>query len=136
MMRFATRILIGTSEKDMLRCARIILRHHLQGRGGVIVSSVAGRDDLVRRAVTGKFDLIVLFGQTLLPGRDRVNLPLENSVRAIQEVKANVTTPILALSSMPETTLRLLAAGADAFLAMPFTIQDFTAMVDRRDKQK
>lgn len=130
------RVLIGTSEKDILRCARVIVRHHLRARGGVIVSSVAGRDDLVRRAATEKFDLIILFGQTLLPGRDRVNLPLENSVRAIQEVKANGTTPILALSSMPETKPRLLAAGADAFLAMPFTIQDFTAMVDRCDKQK
>lgn len=130
------RILIGTSEKDILRCARIILRHHLQGRGGVIVSSVAGRDDLVRRAVTGKFDLIILFGQTLLPGRDRVNLPLENSVRAIQEVKANVTTPILALSSMPETKPRLLAAGADAFLAMPFAVKNFIGAVHRGLKRE
>lgn len=136
MKRLATRILIGTSEKDILRCARIIVRNHLQERDGVVVSSAAGRDDFVRRAVTDKFDLIILFGQTLLPGRDRVDLPLENSVRAIQEVKTNVTTPILALSSMPETKRRLLAAGADAFLAMPFAVKNFICAVHRGLKRE
>lgn len=125
------RILICTSEKDILRSTRMILRHHFRDRGGVVVSSVTGRDDLVRRAVTEKFNLIILFGQTLLPGSDRVDLPLGNSVRAIQEVKAKVSTPMLALSTMPETQRRLVTAGADAFLEMPYSRKDFTIAIDR-----
>jgi DNA-binding response OmpR family regulator len=101
-----------------------------------VVSSATGRDDLVRRAASENFGLIILFGQTLLPGSDRADLPLENSVHAIQEVKAKVTTPILALSTIPETSRRLVSAGADVFLAMPYTLKDFTAAVDRCLKRK
>lgn len=132
MKTLKVRILIGTSEKDILRSARILLRHHLQTRGGSVISSAAGLDDLVRRAATGKFDLIVMFGQTLLPGSGRADLPLENSIRAIRQIKAKVSTPILALSTIPESSRRLLSSGADAFLAMPYTLEDFTAAVDGR----
>lgn len=136
MKTLKVRILIGTSEKDILRSARMMIRYHLRERGGTVVSSAAGRDDLVRRAATGKFDLIVMFGQTLLPGSDRADLPLENSVRAIQEVKAKVSTPILALSTIPESSRRLVTAGADVFLAMPYALKDFAAAVERCLKRK
>jgi DNA-binding NarL/FixJ family response regulator len=130
------RILIGTSEKDILRSARAMIRYHFRERGGTVVGSATGRDNLVRRAATGKLDLIVMFGQTLLPGSDRADLPLENSVRAIQEVKAKVSTPILALSTIPESSRRLVTAGADVFLAMPYKLKDFTDAVDRCLKRR
>lgn len=136
MKTLKVRILIGTSEKDILRSARAMIRYHSRERGGTVVSSAAGLDDLVRRAASGKFDLIVLFGQTLLPGSGRADLPLENSIRAIQEVKAKVSTPILALSTIPESSRRLVSSGADAFLAMPYTLKDFTDAVDRCLKHK
>lgn len=130
------RILIGTSENDILRSARILLRYHLQTRGGTMISSVAGRDDLVRRIATDKFDLIVLFGQTLLPSRDRVLPPLKNTVQAIFDITSKVSTPIVALSTIPESRSEVLAAGADVFVAMPYTLKDFTAAVDRCLKHK
>lgn len=76
-----SRILVGASEKDILRSARILLRHHLQTRGGAVISSATGRNDLVRRMDSDKFDLIVLFGQTPLPSQDRVLPPLKNTVQ-------------------------------------------------------
>jgi DNA-binding NarL/FixJ family response regulator len=129
-------MLIGTSEKDILRSVRMMIRYHFRERGGTVVSSAAGRDDLVRRAATGKFDLIVMFGQTLLPGRGRADLPLENSIRAIQEIKAKVSTPILALSTIPESSRRLVSSGADVFLGMPYALKDFAAAVERCLKRK
>lgn len=130
------RILVGTSEPAILRSARILLRHHLQTRVGAVISSAAGRDELVRRIAADKFDLIVLFGQTLLPSREHVLPPLKNFVQAIFDITSKVSTPIIALSSMPEMRGELLAAGADVFLAMPYTLTDFTAAVDRCLKRK
>lgn len=123
--------MIGTSEKGLLQCAEILLRHHLQARDGPVISSVAGRDDLVRRIATDKFDLIILFGATLLPSRDHVLPPLKNTVQTIFDITSRVSTPIITLSAMPESRSQWLVAGADAFLEMLPSVEEFAVTASR-----
>jgi hypothetical protein len=121
--------LIGTGEREIFLSTCALLRHQFAKRGGVSLSFAAGRDEFVHQAICESVGLLVLFGQTLLPGAGRFCLPLKNAVSTIQEVKKNVRTPILALSTIPADSKNLFSAGADRFLEMPYRLDDFSAAV-------
>ncbi|MCU0772417.1 MAG: hypothetical protein MUE94_11720 [Verrucomicrobia bacterium] len=125
------RILISTCEDDIFRSAEVIAGHHLESRGGVEIAQAKHRDECEQLATSGNFDLIVLLGQTTLYSRGFVGSPLDNSIAIIKAIKAKVATPVLALSTMPEEEGALLNAGAHGFLAMPYTLDEFTGALNR-----
>jgi DNA-binding response OmpR family regulator len=103
---------------------------YLQFSGGTKITRATDYEECVRLANSASYDLVIFFGQTTSPGGTYRDYPLTNSIRAIREIKAKVTTPIIALSTMPETEQQLLSAGADVFLAMPYLLKDFPDAVD------
>lgn len=125
------RILISTSHDDISRSIEIVAGHHLEARGGTKITWATRYEECVRLASSGDFDLVVFFGQTTSAGGTYTEGLLENSVRAIQKIKAKVSTPIIALSTMHETQQQLLSAGADVFVAMPYELKDFKDSLDR-----
>lgn len=125
------RILVGTNHDDIYAGVEMIVRNHLEARGGVEAVRVTRCDECVLQASSGNFALVVFFGQTLLPGGRYTGGYMECAPRAIRAIKANATTPILCLSSLPEVGGSWLAAGADAFLETPYTVEEFTSAVDR-----
>jgi DNA-binding response OmpR family regulator len=115
----------------LFRNIEVALRQHLRKQGGVGVSKAADSDHFVRRATTEKCVLLIVAGQTLLPGTSDTGLPLENAMRVIRAVKAKSSAPVIALSTITKTEQELLSAGADVFLAIPFKMKQFTDAVDR-----
>jgi hypothetical protein len=105
------RILISTSHDDIFRSVEMIVGCHLEVRGGTKITRATEYEECVRLASGGNYDLVVFFGQTTSAGGTYTEGPLENSIRVIQEIKTKVSTPILALSTMPETGQQLLSAG-------------------------
>ncbi len=125
------RVLISTGESDIFRSAEALTQHHFDSRGGVEIFQANHSDNCVRQAATGEFGIIILFGQTLLSRRGPVGSQLDNAIATIQAIKSKSATPLLAFSTMPGEREELLSAGAHGFLAMPYTLGEFTGAMDR-----
>ncbi len=125
------RILVSTSHDDSFRSVAMVVGSHLETRGGAKFTRATEYEECVRLASSGNYDLVVFFGQTTSAGGSYTEGPLANSIRAIRAIKASVSTPIMALSTIPETEQQLLSAGVDVFVAMPFEFKDFRTAVDQ-----
>ncbi len=131
MSTLKTRILISTCEDDIFRSAEVLTHHYFDSRRSVEICQAKHSDNCVRLTSSSDFDLIVLYGQTTLPSRGFPGSPLDNSIAILKAIKAKVATPVLALSTVPEEEGALLNAGAHGFLAMPYTLDEFTGALNR-----
>jgi two-component system, OmpR family, response regulator len=109
--------------EDDERLTRLIVRA-LQGAGLGVSCAGSGTDGLAL-ALAGDFDLVVL--DLMLPG-----LPGDEVLRRL--VRDRGDQPVLVLSAMADIDVRVgcLDAGADDFLAKPFTIAELLARVRLR----
>lgn len=87
---------------------------------GYVADVVHDGDDGLERAVNQPYDAIVL--DLMLPGRDGLSL-----LRALREKKIN--TPVMILTARGEVNERVegLDAGADDYMAKPFSMDELVA---------
>jgi len=98
----------------------------LVGNPRYTVQAATDRHDGLARIGTFRPHLVLL--DLRMPGLDGADL-----CRAVKADPATRATRILAMSALPEDEARerMLAAGADAFLAKPFTLPQLEAEVAR-----
>lgn len=120
------RILIVDDEEDV----RDLLRHTLKAEGFAVDSAEDGeRGSYLAR--TNEYDIIVLDNR----------LPKKSGIEVVREVRLNnVETPILILSVLSDARYKsdLLNAGADDYLAKPYSFEELVARIRallRRPKQ-
>lgn len=111
------KVLIIEDDKNIVE----LLRIHLLDLGCDVVSSANGQDGF-SLAREGRFDLVIL--DLMLPGMDGMEI-----CRRMRQTDRQ--TPILMLTARSEEIDKVmgLEAGADDYLAKPFSVREFIARV-------
>jgi len=109
------RVLLIEDDADMLD----FLRAHLPKQGFVVDAATTGTEG-IRLANTNEYDLVLL----------DLNLPDMRGEAVVEDIhKAERIPPILMLTVVgdSESKVRLLSAGADDYLAKPFSFEELIA---------
>jgi CheY-like chemotaxis protein len=113
---------IDDNEDNLRLVARILGRYRADTQ---LLVAGTGQDGL-RAAIESRPGLILLDNR--LPGATGAEV-LQQLART--DVTAQIPVVILSGDSSPSTVEQLLAGGAAGFLAKPFTVPEFIAMLDR-----
>lgn len=118
MKRSNSKILIVDDDPDIVLAIATIL----EDAGYVVISTESG--DLVPRLIeTERPDLIIL--DMLLSGHDGRKI-----ATSLKGQEATRHLPILMLSAHPRARQEAASAGADAFLAKPFDLDELLSLVE------
>jgi|HubBroStandDraft_6_1064221.scaffolds.fasta_scaffold375615_3 CheY-like chemotaxis protein len=113
---------IDDNEDNLRLVARILGRYRADTQ---LLVAGTGQDGL-RAAIESRPGLILLDNR--LPGATGAEVLQQ---LASTDVTAQIPVVILSGDSSPSTVQQLLAGGAAGFLAKPFTVPEFIAMLDR-----
>jgi DNA-binding response OmpR family regulator len=105
---------------DEQRILRFVVRG-LRAEGYEVVSADNGTDGL-RKALNGRYDLVVL--DLLMPGLDGVSV-----LRRLLAERPAQAVIVLSCLSASATKVRCLEAGAEDYLAKPFSLDELLARV-------
>jgi DNA-binding response OmpR family regulator len=108
---------------DEQRILRFVVRG-LRAEGFVVDSASNGVDGL-NKALAGHFDLIIL--DLLMPGMDGVSL-----LRRLVAERPDQAVLVLSCLTTTATKVRCLEAGAEDYLAKPFSLDELLARVRAR----
>lgn len=116
----AGRILLIDDEQRVLR----FVTRGLRAEGYVTDAADSGAEGL-RKALGGNWDLIIL--DLLMPGMDGTSV-----LRSIVSKRPSQAVMVLSCLSATETKVRCFEAGADDYLAKPFSLDELLARVRAR----
>ena len=111
-----TRILIVEDEEKIGRFLELELQHE----GYEVEKAISGRDGL-EKALTGKFDLMVL----------DVMLPELNGFEVLRRLRKNSEMPVIMLTARDAVMDKVagLDGGADDYMTKPFAIEELLARI-------
>lgn len=111
-----TRILIVEDEEKIGRFLELELQHE----GYEVEKAISGRDGL-EKALTGKFDLMVL----------DVMLPELNGFEVLRRLRKNSDMPVIMLTARDAVMDKVagLDGGADDYMTKPFAIEELLARI-------
>jgi len=118
------KILVVEDDKFALN----LLRHSLETLGHTVEGTLNG-EEAIKMAADGKFDLII--SDIMMPGISGLSL-----VTILRTVHL-CTTPIIIMSALSNRPLldSVFDAGANDFLAKPFSIADLEEKLKKFDKK-
>ena len=117
------RILVGCNESFVTQSLKLVLADSCE------VTERASFAEVVHEAITGGFDVVIVYGNCVSPPRICEGGLLDNTTLAIKTIRASRTVTIVALTSMAEWCEPLRAAGADVCFETPFDLTEFRQTV-------
>ena len=114
-------LLLGNSDRGMNNLIEAMVRDTFYDRAVVECTRTARLDDFARRGRFAWLNLIIVApdGFVGAPGQPVPRGSIEPVVRAIQDIRVQRPTPIIAYAVSPEHQLALLEAGAESALGLP-----------------
>ena len=113
-------VLIADDEERI----RLVLVRILSHRG-IAAEAVSNGADVVARAVSGSYDLVIL--DLLMPGQDGFS-----ALREIMRRRPDQAVLVLSCLSDPESKMASLGLGADDYVPKPFHVGELVARVQAR----
>ncbi|SPE61362.1 hypothetical protein SBV1_670004 [Verrucomicrobia bacterium] len=125
------KLLLGNSEVRFGNLIETLVRKGCADQAILECTRVAESGDLAQKGCEGAFDLIIAVPEKVRPDRRPQGTlgPFGETVRAISAIKAQRTTPVIALLSKEQEQAALIEAGADYVVGVPFNCEELKALV-------
>ena len=116
------RLLVANSERGLSDLIESLVLDVCLGQAVVETTRIGRADELVKRASSGAYQLVIVAADNLLPppGLDKSWVSEIEAVRAIQAIRGRCDTAVIAVSFFPRDEGVLLEAGVPCVVRLPF----------------
>ena len=114
-------LLIANSERGLGNRIESLVLDACLDRAVVETTRIGQAEELVKLAVSGEYQLVIVAVDNLLPGPGLSSswVSLDEAVRAIQAIRSRCDTPVIALAAFPTDEAPLLEAGVECVMRLP-----------------